>query len=171
MGLGSRSPQDDQISVDRLIRSFSRLLHLSWSEIEQASQHVQTGSYLEDWLQANWEMFVEGALPPGTFLEVYGDGADCNGASSRVYMPEAIPTHRIICLPKADDTKVVDRLGGGEIEFGPDGLSLDRLVAIEETKYAEEPPFDCVLICVDDAHPRAAHFDDLRFELSRNPTR
>lgn len=29
-----------------------------------------------DWRQANWEVVVEGLLPVGTRLVIYGDGAD-----------------------------------------------------------------------------------------------
>ena len=175
MELGSQSLQSGDISVDRLIRSFANLLRLCWSEIEQTSQYVQMDSYLEDWLQANWEMFVEGALPPGTFLRIYGDGADCNGASSRVWMPDAVATHQIICLPKTEKMKVVDRLNGGELDFGTTGLPFDRLVTIEESKYSESPPFDHAFFDPHDGPDYrdlyAAHIDDLRFLLARHSGR
>ncbi|MCA9680303.1 MAG: hypothetical protein KC464_35065, partial [Myxococcales bacterium] len=62
------------------VRAFAATLATSWERLEAIARRTSTGSYLADWAQANWEMIVEGVLPPGEdFLEVYGDGADCNG--------------------------------------------------------------------------------------------
>jgi hypothetical protein len=49
---------------------------------------------LADWLQANWEIIVESRLRDAALLngllDVYAYGADCNGSSSRVSLPESI---------------------------------------------------------------------------------
>lgn len=58
----------------------------------------------DDWHQSNWEIIVEYNLTKMTgnlvILEPYGNGADCNKHSSRVWMPNYIATHRIVCRIK-----------------------------------------------------------------------
>ena len=48
-----------------------------------------------DWLQSNWEIIVESKM--GKYILHYGDGADCNGLSNRVWQAEIVPTHRVAC--------------------------------------------------------------------------
>lgn len=64
---------------------------------------------IDDWLQSNWEILVESQVcKPGTeFLEVYGEGADCNASSSRVWLPDALPTHRILVCLEKDSTNLL----------------------------------------------------------------
>ncbi|MDQ0448834.1 hypothetical protein [Methylobacterium aerolatum] len=50
---------------------------------------------LDDWLQANWEVMVEARTEK--YILHYGEGADCNGTSCRVWLPEILPTHQIAC--------------------------------------------------------------------------
>lgn len=66
--------------------------------IEVVSEAV-SDEILNDWMQANWELLVESRVcQPGLeFLTVYGDGADCNDGSSRVWFPEALATHGVKC--------------------------------------------------------------------------
>lgn len=54
---------------------------------------------VNDWIQANWEILVESKLCvcADQFLAVYGDGADCNESSSRVWNPSSMPTHQLVC--------------------------------------------------------------------------
>ena len=94
---------DDEITSSVL--GFREFLNLSWPVGKRllASSSEET---VGDWLQANWEILVEAPWRermPGGFLEPYGDGADCNGASSRVWLPDAIPTHRVICTHEKTD--------------------------------------------------------------------
>lgn len=61
----------------------------------------------DDWLQSNWEIIVEYYLIKTTgnlvILEPYGNGADCNAHSSRVWMPSYVATHRIICKKRGTE--------------------------------------------------------------------
>jgi hypothetical protein len=152
-------PDDDV--VDELVRRFGRLLASAWPELIAASASSDAGSFVQDWLQANWEMFVEGALPPGTFLEVYGEGADCNGASSRVYQPDAIPTHAVVCVPRPG-VAMRDLLSNEVVEGA--GLPMEELVSLDGSWYAQRPPFDCVLV---EAGERTyvLSMDQIRFAL------
>ena len=65
------------------------MLETYWGSLQKLSKHDPTGSLKDDWMQANWELIVEGLLSDGRLvLEPYGEGADCNGASSRVLYPD-----------------------------------------------------------------------------------
>lgn len=143
-------------SPDALVRGFARLLTAAWHEVQAFAP--PRSSYVIDWLQSQWEMFVEGALPPGTFLEIYGEGADCNGRSSRVYRPDAIPTHRVVCSPRG--ASAIDRISGRAMA---DTWPLNELVTIDGTWYASRPPFDCVLV---ESGPYVFHLDDVVFSLA-----
>lgn len=137
----------DDDELDGLVRGFARLLSSSWAEVQAAARLSHTGSYVRDWMQANWEMLVEGVLPPDeVFLEVYGEGADCNTRSSRVYRPDVLPTHTIACVARADTGVVTDRLSGEEVRLGPDGLAFEELATQSERWYEIGPPFDCALL-------------------------
>lgn len=133
----------DAEPIDNLVRTFARLLSAVWTDISAISQKSGTGSYLQDWLQANWEMIVEAGLLPGTFLEVYGEGADCNNGSSRVYRPDALATHAVYCVA---NSSVIELLTGREVHLGGGGRPLEELVAVEGTWYARKSPFNCALI-------------------------
>ena len=101
-------------------------------------------SLLDDWKQASWENLVESRiLEPGSYLAVYGDGSDCNGASSRVWKPEAPATHEVYCEAMGKGS-AVDLLNGGD--FDPSSCVLDRFVTWNGSIFSEEPPFDHVLL-------------------------
>ena len=143
-------------SPDALVRAFARLLAAAWPEVQALAPRA-----VADWLQSQWEMFVEGALPPGTILESYGEGADCNARSSRVYRPDAISTHRMVCSPRG--ATVIDRLSGRAMA----GMwPLDELVTLDGAWYASRPPFDCVLV---ESGPYVFHLDDVVFSLAPVP--
>ena len=145
------------------VRAFAATLATSWERLEAIARRTSTGSYLADWAQANWEMIVEGVLPPGEdFLEVYGDGADCNGDSARVCRPEARPTRAVVCVAATDT--VDDLLGGAPFALGPGGLPLEELVTMKDGWYAREPPFDCALL-VDAGRARVVSTRAIRLTL------
>lgn len=153
-----------ELDIDVLVRRFANFLSLSWDQVKKTEVHTQTGSFVIDWLQANWEMLVEGALPPKPiYLEVYGEGADCNGASSRVYHPDAVATHRVVCLPRHDT--VTDLLSTNLCPLTKTGLALEQLVTMDGTWYKTAAPFDCVLV---DHGGTSQVFllEDVKFELS-----
>lgn len=87
----------------------------------------QQNYLLDDWLQANWEIIVE--APLNVFLEPYGDGADCNGASSRVWEPAKLPTHKLMC--RSSHT--------GKI------VKFDRFARIGSGSLTMELPWNCAI--------------------------
>ncbi len=139
-------------SLDEAIGAFLTVLRSSWATVRASLVESAgwDGSVLSDWAQANWEMIVEAALSRGdaVALEVYGDGADCNEGSSRVWKPSALPTHAVACLPRA--TAVKDQLTGQEVHFPPGGLPLSEFVTMAggDGWYEVKPPFDSVLLVV-----------------------
>ena len=140
-------------SIDETVRGFARFLSGSWDEALRAAgvlKHFDTTGFMVDWAQANWELFVEtpfrdSAQPGDVYLEPYGEGADCNDPSSRVWNPDALPTHRVVCLP-TKPTGIVDLLAGREIDPVKGAVVFDHLASQSNTGWHEEaPPFDCVL--------------------------
>ncbi len=136
------------INIDDLVRNFIRLLNYYWKDLEVIIDIDHTGSLKEDWLQANWEILVEGPLnrDKKVYLQVYGDGADLNSISSRVIYPSALPTHSINCIPQKGNV-LIDYLNQTKIEAPINGFAVDRFVSIgEDGWYYEKPPFDKILI-------------------------
>ena len=133
-------------SIRQLLKSFSNLLVAYWENLESLSNNDPTGSLKIDWLQANWELIVEGLLSDGSLvLEPYGDGADCNGASSRVLYPDRLPNHRLVCKSSSRGL-VYDFLNDQELDTSKDEIIFDRFVSIgEDGWYYEVPPFDKIL--------------------------
>lgn len=126
---------------------FRDLICRGWPALLMAQKNDKTGSLKDDWLQASWELFVEGALLQSSkhALVPYGDGADCNGASSRVLYPSRLPSHQIICVPK-DNANFFNALDDKEIDFCMGPVIFDRFVSVEKCGWhAEKPPFDMVL--------------------------
>ena len=151
--------------IDSTVRAFITLLATSWPSIEVIAQEVSTGSHVQDWMQANWEMIVEGTLPPGKmFLEVYGEGADCNGRSPRVYEPEALATHAVMCVAPTGAGIVKDLLNQEHFALGAEGLPLEEFVTLDEGWFARKPPFDCVLLD-DGGRERVVSAKAVRFAL------
>ena len=105
------------ISPKELLNKFSSLLVFYWKDLESLSTSDPSGSLKADWLQANWELIVEGLLLPGEnlALEPYGDGADCNGTSSRVLYPNRLPSHRLVCK-SLNDRFVYDVLNDQKLD-------------------------------------------------------
>jgi hypothetical protein len=134
------------ISINNLLTQFSSLLVLYWENLLLLVKEDSTGSLKDDWLQANWELIVEGLLDDKNIvLEVYGDGADCNGESSRVLYPDRQPTHRLICKP-LDGNYIYDVLNEKSLDITQGDIIFDRFVSIgEDGWYHELPPFDKIL--------------------------
>ena len=134
------------ISINNLLAQFSSLLVLCWENLLQLVKEDSSGSLKDDWLQANWELIVEGLLDDKNIvLEAYGDGADCNGESSRVLYPERQPTHRLICRP-LDSKYIYDALSKKSLDITKNDIIFDRFVSIgEDGWYYELPPFDKIL--------------------------
>lgn len=92
---------------------------------------------------------------------MYGDGAEVHAPSSRVTLPDAQETHRVVCVP---------REGGFENLLDPGAavparmLELDRFVALDGTWFSEAPPFDHVLAFVGE-EPIVVAVEVVRFVL------
>ena len=133
------------MTINKVLEGFVSLLCLYWPSIEQLICADATRSFKDDWLQANWELIVERQLGSSdTYLEVYGDGADCNDTSSRVLFPNENATHNLILKPKNKDN-VYDILGEIYIDNKDNDIIFQKFVTIKEDGwYYEEPPFDMV---------------------------
>lgn len=134
-----------KIDANKIILFFRDFLNSSWTTISKYNTFQKADQFIEDWMQANWEMMVEACLctAPNEFLEVYGNGADCNEDSSRVWMPKALPTHRITCRSKQESV-VLDELSNESID--PSSKIFNRFVSWNGKHYEDKEPFGFVLI-------------------------
>ncbi|MGI9282624.1 MAG: hypothetical protein ACR2PX_23760 [Endozoicomonas sp.] len=154
--------------LKELVSKFKLLVECYWNNLSKISELESSGALKQDWLQVNWELLVEGLLrkEDEIVLEPYGDGAECNGASSRVLYPEKKPTHCIICESTNDDN-VYDFLNKKLLMIPEGGVIFDRLVSIREDGwYYEEPPFDKVL-CDYQGKPVVLDFDDVELSVKK----
>lgn len=128
------------MTADAVIESFRVFLCSSWPSLNERVLGEQ--DLLEWWLQANWEVLVEGTLlfGRGEYLEVYGSGADISGASSRVSFPDSLPTAGLVASSRTGKP-VRDVLSGEVVELAEE-LEFDQLVSWSGTFYDLSPPFD-----------------------------
>lgn len=89
-----------RINITTSVFSFRNVICASWEHVAEFDAG-EGDSFIDDWFQANWERIVETSTghAPSIKLEPYGDGADCNPGSSRVWMPSVLPTHRVEVVP------------------------------------------------------------------------
>jgi hypothetical protein len=83
-----------EIDITEGVQAFRDVVSHCWETIAKLAENDNTGSFVDDWLEANWEMIVEAFIDPSLrdVLETYVEGADCNWGSSRVWRPEFSPT-------------------------------------------------------------------------------
>ena len=92
--------------VNNSLINFLNFLNSSYVNFKEVKLMVNNPDLAEelinDFYQANWEIFVEAIICKSgkEFLEVYGEGADCNKNSSRVSFTNKDATHKIICKTK-----------------------------------------------------------------------
>jgi hypothetical protein len=132
------------MNINRAIKVFAEFLNVSWSITDPLiSKRTYTSdeSSRNDWIQANWEILVERkVLPLNEYLEVYGEGADFNGASSRITDIEANATYSIrVFIKNATDILSNERIQSNEYAF-------ERLVGFKYSFYVDSPPFEYVLV-------------------------
>ena len=134
--------------IDAAMSTFRDVLGSGWSLIQDLEQQSEVKGLVQDWAQATWEIVVEAALTKKgapVRLVVYGDGADCNGASSRVLFAGSLPTHEIVAMVHPG---VVDLLGGRDLATCGGSCKFDRFVSFRDGWYFQSPPFDHLLgIC------------------------
>ncbi len=155
-------------SVDSLVRSFSRYLSASWADVSTLLGHfpAEVRRQLDpvcEWKQASWELLVERHLwPKGVALQVYGDGADLHGMSSRINFPEWKATHKVVLSPRGGAR---DLLSPSEAVEPSMVYTLDELVCFRSGWYYAEPPFDHVATYAEST-PRIFPLDDVAFSLA-----
>ena len=138
---------------DDAMRAYARFLNASWDSawtIATAMEQAEPGEFMADWAQANWELLVETAFREfagfgDRYLEPYGEGADCNDASSRVWFPQALPSHRVVCRARGS-TPMIDLLTGRKVDATGEPIVFDHFAARSDDGWHEQAhPFDCVL--------------------------
>jgi hypothetical protein len=156
------------MSIDKALRIYSDFLNASWHIVNPLlidKNYTSNASSISDWLQANWELLVERKiLGLNEYLEVYGDGADYNGESSRMTDVGALPTFSIKII--VDDNEVMDLLNNESI-IGKE-LIFERLVGFNNGFYEDAPPFIYVLVQDENAGiERVLSLKDIKFELKK----
>ena len=136
------------IDVSNLIAEFRDVILKAWPNVEALAKNDSTESLKNDWLQSCWERLVEHSLfKYGLIrLEVYGEGADINGSSSRVSFPDDQVTHQVRCIPSIGGI-AFDVLNDCQIQFQKNsGYLFDRFASIRDGWYYDTPPFDHVVL-------------------------
>ncbi|MCW5959718.1 MAG: hypothetical protein KIS76_06100 [Pyrinomonadaceae bacterium] len=135
------------MKIDQAIRLFAEFLDNSWysaKDMLSDINHSATENSINDWMEANWELLVERkVLKPNDYLEVYGDGADYYGASSRIIDPDSLPNYQIAIKPKQGRT-VYDVLNNADTLL--EDVIFEKLVGFQNGFYALEPEFNFLLI-------------------------
>ena len=150
------------------IVTFANFLDASW---EVANKLLLSRSYtsdedsVNDWLQANWELLLERRILKRVdeHLEIYGDGADFYGSSSRITDFKAIPTHEIRISFLTDSG--YDHLN--DVHCTGSYFIFDRLVSFSNNYYFIKPPFSYVLALDKDHTERVFFLEDITFELRK----
>lgn len=139
-------------SLDDAMRTYARFLNASWEvawTTATTMEHVDPAEFMADWAQANWELLVETPFREfagfgNAYLEPYGEGADCNDASSRVWLPQALATHRVVCRARGG-TAVKDLLTGRDVDATEEPIVFDHFATTSDSGWHQpSPPFDCV---------------------------
>lgn len=92
-------------------------------------------------MQANWELLVERKiLPLNEYLEVYGDGADFNGISSRITDINIAATHYLsVFIHHGTDLLTNEKINNSIFSF-------EKFVGFRAGFYTVAPPFKYVLV-------------------------
>lgn len=157
------------MDIDKAIRVFSDFLNSSWIIVSQLllnRDYTSNEDSINDWLQANWELLVERkVLRVNEYLEVYGEGADYNGSSSRIVDPEVLPNFKVVTKSRNGD-KVLDILNNEQISLGD--ITFEKLVGFINGFYTFEPEFKYVLLSDDNLGlERVVILEDVVFELEK----
>jgi len=157
------------MTTDNAIRIFSEFLNSSWTIVNQlliGRNYTSNDDSLNDWLQSNWEFLVERKiLKINDYLEVYGDGADFNGASSRITDPNAVANFKIKVISK-NNKPVYDVLNEEKITLV--NTNFNKLIGFKNGFFIMEPEFNFVLL--DDKNTsteRVVRLNDIEFELEK----
>ncbi len=154
------------IDIDTAIRKFAQFVNVSWLDVLpllKDRSYTNDESSVHDWLQANWELLVERkVLRINQHLDIYGEGADFNGSSSRITDSDALPDFSIIVNGRVDD-EVVDLLSDEKKLIR--NCDFIELISFKNEFYEKRPPFDHVLLEDHNGEEIVASIKDVKFEL------
>jgi hypothetical protein len=154
------------MNLDIAIRIFANFINDTWNTVMpliKGRDYTSDESSISDWLQSNWEILVERkVLKINQFLEVYGEGADFNGASSRITDINALPSFTIQ-VNQFSKEKVFDLLNDEYVSIS--NADFIELVSFEDGFYSKTPKFDSVLIEDSTGTERVILIDEIKFVL------
>lgn len=166
--------------MEQELRAFRRIVEFSWPELMSVTRDEwDKEELLNEWLEVNWELIVEGGLQfdyPDIVLGHYGEGTD--NPNSRVFKLEADVTHFVCCRPNKGNT-LTELMVGKRVDFPAKGLALAAFVSCEPRQcYRLEPPFNSVLVYeIDDQgvrvlsdYPLVFPLDEVSFVLTEAET-
>lgn len=158
------------MQIDKAIKKFADFLNSSWLIVYPLlveRSYTSNEESINDWLQANWELLVERkVLNINEYLEVYGDGADYHGASSRIIDIEALPTFKVTVNLQKNTNIILDILNDEYVAF--ENATFSKIVGFEKGFYLIEPAFKYVLFTDDVLGiERVVALDDIEFGLER----
>lgn len=153
------------MNVNEIIKYFSDFLNVSWNcAIPLLSERAYTSNEdsINDWMQANWELLVERKiLPLNEYLEVYGDGADFNGVSSRITDMNRVATYYLsVSIYAGVDLLTNEKVNNSIFLF-------EKFVGFKAGFYTVAPPFKYVLVLDSNDVERVFHIESTIFELYR----
>jgi len=149
-------------NLSELINDFVNYLNACYMSLEKLTHESKY-----DLLQSSWEIIVESRVSNDVYLEVYGEGADLNPKSSRICLPEKLPTHYVACLPK-NGPSLYDELNNINVIVPKKGLPLDEFVTkTNKGWYEKKPPFDYVLVNYEGVE-RLFKSDSISYALSKS---
>ena len=156
------------MNITYAIRLFSSFLNATFNIVHpliEERSYTSDEESINDWLQSNWELLIEKKiLGKDEYFEVYGNGADFYGASSRITDMEALPTHKIV-VKKGRYSIAKDVLNDETIQLD-NNLIFDRLVGFEDGFYVIKSEFNHVLLN-DQIHDkeRVISLEGVEFEI------
>jgi hypothetical protein len=156
------------MKIDKALRVFAEYLNISWVTVLPLlvdREYTTNEISINDWLQSNWELLVElKVLGLGEYLEIYGEGADLNGSSSRVTDINALATFKIK-VGAVNPENTLDFLNNQYVKL--DNITFDRIVGFKNEFYFIEPDFKYVLVFDEEfgGIERVFLLDDVIFEL------
>lgn len=158
------------MNINNTIKIFNNYLNSAWKitfPLLKDRFYTSDEESINDWLQANWELLVERKiLDANEYLEVYGDGADFYGSSSRITDIKALPTHRVVAN-SLNKTQLHDILNNETIEYDK-VLVFDRFVGFENEFYTSTPNFDYALLNDEnDGIERVVSLDDISYGIQK----
>ncbi|OJU73558.1 MAG: hypothetical protein BGO09_09380 [Bacteroidetes bacterium 47-18] len=157
------------MEIDKAIRIFVDFLNSSWSIVSPLlinRDYTTNEDSINDWLQANWELLVERkVLDVNNYLEVYGEGADYNGESSRITAPEVLPNFKVN-IKSINGNEILDVLNNRLVEIS--NMTFEKITGFKNGFYILEPEFKYVLVTDDNLGiERVFEMDQISFELER----